>query len=77
MDLLGDIGGVTEIFMIIFGTLFSSWTFHTFILKALELLYVAKTKQKNLFKQSEQTLQVSSIKEDSVKETSDYLEVRF
>ena len=56
MDLLGDIGGVTEIFMVIFGALFASWTEHKFVLKALENLYFAKTKDKITFKDSQKCL---------------------
>jgi hypothetical protein len=28
MDVLGDLGGVTEIFMVVLGTLFGSWAEH-------------------------------------------------
>ena len=43
-DLLGDLGGVIEMFFIFFGTLIAPIAYHSYIMKAMQSLYVANTK---------------------------------
>lgn len=44
LELSGDLGGVIEIFMIAFGILLTPFAHFLFNLKAIEKLYLAKTK---------------------------------
>ena len=44
LDLLGDLGGVTEVVMILFGFLLFAVSEHSFRLKASHQLYLARTK---------------------------------
>ena len=48
-DLLGDLGGVMDIFFIVFGTMLSPICYYGFIMKALEILYTSKTSNKEVF----------------------------
>jgi hypothetical protein len=52
LDLLGDLGGVTEVIMIVFGLFIFPVSEHSFIIKAVKKLYMAKTKNDKLFKLS-------------------------
>jgi hypothetical protein len=52
LDLLGDLGGVTEVIMIVFGLIIFPVSEHSFIIKAVKKLYMAKTKNDKLFKLS-------------------------
>ncbi len=51
LDLMGDLGGVIEIFIIFFGVFIFPISEHAFTMKAkaLEKLFLARTAQKNLF----------------------------
>ena len=49
-DLLGDVGGVMEVFQVLFGFLILPISYHLFIISATSKLYAAKTKDVNLFK---------------------------
>jgi hypothetical protein len=42
-DLLGDLGGVTEVIMIAFGAVFFSVSEHSFYLTASQKLFFART----------------------------------
>ena len=48
MDILGDLGGVIEILMIVLGTFLYPISEHSFILKALSKLYMARTRDEQL-----------------------------
>lgn len=48
-DLLGDLGGVTEVIMIVFGFIFYSVSEHSFYLTASQKLFYAKTTQNDVF----------------------------
>jgi hypothetical protein len=48
MDILGDLGGVIEILMIVLGTFLYPISEHSFILKALSKLYMARTRDGQL-----------------------------
>ena len=50
IDLLGDLGGVLEILVMICGVFLFPVSEFKFILKAFELLYIAKSSDSNLFK---------------------------
>ena len=52
MDLIGDLGGVMEILTVLCGFFIFPISEHSFILKALESLYLGRTKDKRLFKRS-------------------------
>jgi hypothetical protein len=49
LDLLGDLGGVTEVMMIVFCALLLPISEHSFIVKAMKKLYIARTKDDQLF----------------------------
>ena len=50
LDVLGDLGGVTEVIMLLFGFFLYPIAEHSFILQALRRLYKARTTQDQLFK---------------------------
>ena len=50
MDLIGDLGGVLEVITFIFGIFLFPVSEFSFIIKALEKLYLARTSQTGLFK---------------------------
>lgn len=49
-DLLGDLGGVTEVIMIFFGFILYSFSEHSFYLTASQKLFFARTEDKDVFK---------------------------
>ena len=49
IDLLGDLGGVTEIVMLVFGFFLFPISEHNFYLQATKRLFLAKTADDNLF----------------------------
>jgi len=49
LDLLGDFGGLMEVLFIFGGYIIGSYTKYNFNLKAMTRLYLAKTKDENLF----------------------------
>ena len=49
LDLLGDLGGVTEVIMICFGIFIYPISEHSFVIKALKKVYMAKTNDRDLF----------------------------
>lgn len=48
LDLLGDLGGLTECFMISFGFFLLPIAEHDFIVQATKRLFIAKTKEEDL-----------------------------
>jgi hypothetical protein len=49
-DLLGDLGGVTEVIMLCFGFMLYPISEHSFYLKAITKLFIAKTSSESLFR---------------------------
>ena len=49
LDLLGDLGGVTEIILLIFGGLLFPISYHSYITKAINRLYFAQTNNAKIF----------------------------
>jgi len=49
MDLIGDLGGVLELMALLFSFIISPISEFSFFLKALEKLYLVKTKDNNFF----------------------------
>jgi len=49
-DLLGRLGGITNVMMILFGVFVYPISAHSFILKAAKKLFIAKSKDPNMFK---------------------------
>ena len=49
LTLLGDLGGVIEIICLITAFFLGRWNEHSFIIKAIQKLYLARTKDDNLF----------------------------
>ena len=49
LDLLGDLGGVLEVLVFIFGIFLYPISEHSFTMKALSILYLARTEKKNVF----------------------------
>ena len=48
-DLLGDLGGVTEVIMLCFGFMLYPISEHSFHIKAIKKLFIARTKDEKLF----------------------------
>ena len=53
LDILGDLGGVTEVIMLLFGFFLYPIAEHSFGLQALRRLYKARTKDNDLFRKDE------------------------
>lgn len=51
LGVLGDLGGIVEVLMIIFGFFLFPISEHSFYLKAARMLYFARTKDKTLFQE--------------------------
>lgn len=49
IDALGDLGGIMEITLIVFGLLFLPISRHSFYLQASRLMFFARSKDQNLF----------------------------
>ena len=49
LDLLGDLGGVTEVIMIAFGIFLFPVSRHSFTIKATKKLFMARTRDQKLF----------------------------
>lgn len=54
LDVLGDLGGVTEVIMLLFGFFLYPISEHSFILQALRRLYKARTKDDTIFRKDEE-----------------------
>ena len=52
LDLISDLGGVTEIIGLVFGFFLLPVSYHSFIVKASQHLLFARTKDDNLFRKS-------------------------
>lgn len=48
--LLGDLGGITQIFYLIFGIILYPFSEHSFVVKALKKLYYARTRDNEIFR---------------------------
>ena len=62
MDLVGDLGGVNDLFIVFISLFMSSLSEHFFVSKVIGKLYLAKTAQTNLFDHPTQLLQKKSKK---------------
>ena len=51
MDLIGDLGGVMEVFHVIFGVVLNPISNFAFILKATKMLFYARTSDSEMFLQ--------------------------
>lgn len=51
MDFIGDIGGVSEVFIFMLGIFIIPFSKFSFVLKAVQKLFLAKTKDGNIFDQ--------------------------
>jgi hypothetical protein len=49
LDLLGDLGGVLEVFMLVFGLIAFPISEFSFVMKAISILFLARTKDNDLF----------------------------
>ena len=49
LDLFGDLGGVVEVILTLGALSLSSFTEHSFVIKALQKFYLAGTRNENLF----------------------------
>jgi hypothetical protein len=49
LDLIGDIGGVLDVLLLLFGLLIYPISEHSFVLKAIEKLFLAHSVQENVF----------------------------
>lgn len=48
--LLGDLGGITQIFYLIFGAVLYPFSEHSFVVKGLKKLYYARTRDNEIFR---------------------------
>lgn len=75
IDILGDVGGVLELLIFIFGVVMYPWSEFSFLTKALQRLYLARTKKESLFiKKKNKNKKVKVLKVDTpeyVKENQD------
>ena len=55
LDLIGDLGGVLEVIVFVCGLVLYPISEHSFVLKTLNLLYLAKTDDKRMFKNKKYT----------------------
>ena len=53
LDLLSDLGGVTEVFMMVIGFFLVPIAEHSFMINAVKGTYLAKTRQENLFEEKD------------------------
>lgn len=49
LDLVGDLGGVIELFVFSIGCFVGPIAFHSYILKATKFIFLARTKDKDMF----------------------------
>ena len=49
IDLLGDLGGVTEVIMLMFGFFLYPISEHSYVMRATSRMFLAKTKDNKLF----------------------------
>jgi len=49
IDLLGDLGGVTEVIMIVFGVFLFPVSEFSFVMKAAKRLFLARTRENEFF----------------------------
>ena len=50
-DLLGKLGGITNVFMLLFGFFLFGISEHSYVLKAAKKLFIARTRNPNLLKE--------------------------
>ena len=55
LDLLGDLGGVTEIILLVFGGILFPISYHSYVTKAINRLYFAKIADPNVLSNIEKT----------------------
>jgi hypothetical protein len=49
LDLLGDLGGVTEVMLLLFNFFLLPISQHSFVVKMMKKLFIARTKDEDLF----------------------------
>ena len=49
LDLMGDLGGVLEVFIFACGIILFPISEHSFVIKALQILFLARTRDKHMF----------------------------
>ena len=54
-DILGDLGGVIEVIMIVFGFIFFPISEHSYIIRASKKLFYARTQDENLFRKRKES----------------------
>jgi hypothetical protein len=72
LDLLGDYGGLQEMFFLLLGFFIAPFSEHSFVLSAIKKLYLVKTEDKTLFMspRSEKHLQKQKTKRKIAKKLS-------
>lgn len=53
MDLFGDFGGFMEVLLLVSSLFLAPVSAHGFLVKAIQKLYIVRTRKKNIFKESE------------------------
>ena len=73
-DLLGDLGGVTEIILLVFGFFLLPISKHSFILKATKKLFLARTKRDDLFAAAHE-LNIDEVVEEANLDVKDGIQI--
>ena len=66
VQLLGDIGGVIEFVMVLSAMILSPYSEFIYLTKALKKLYLARTRDKHLFRVSRNSHQQKELKKDKI-----------
>ena len=58
LDLLGDLGGVLEVLLLVSGAFFYSYSEYSFVIKAMQKLFLARSFEKNIFERKTENADV-------------------
>jgi len=71
LDLIGDLGGVTELILLVLGSIFLPISRHSFYLSVIKTLYMANTSESDLFADSKLVSKRSQLPDSFPKEEQD------
>jgi hypothetical protein len=75
-NLLGDLGGVKELIVLIFGIFLLPISEHSFILKAAKFLFIARTSNTNLFMKVDKTVRIKKFENSGLLVKSEISELQ-
>ena len=61
VDLIGELGGVVEVFILIFGFFLYPISHHSFVMKATKMMFLARTSNLNLFENVSEDKNVTKV----------------